>query len=72
MPDILTYTIIGIGLFGEFFEGFEEQNALLTVLSLMVQKFNYHPAAQITRLLRRTWFEVGDDETPVTDIAGSI
>lgn len=52
----------GIGLFGEFFEGFEEQNALLSVLSLMTQTFNYHPAAQIAKLLRRTWFETSDDE----------
>lgn len=55
--------MIGIGLFGEFFEGFEEQSALLSVLSLMTQTFNYHPATQIAQQLRYAWFEASDDET---------
>lgn len=60
--------VAGISLFGEYFEDLAEQSALMSVLSLMIQRYNYFPATQIAKSLRQTWFSSDNDETsPVSN-----
>lgn len=61
-------TVIGISLFGEYFEDLAEQSALMSVLSLMIQRYNYFPAHQIAKSLRQTWFSSdNDDASPLSN-----
>ncbi|KAK5102257.1 hypothetical protein LTR70_010448 [Exophiala xenobiotica] len=54
-PPGLVNASLGIALFGEYFEDPVERNALLGVLSLMIQRYNYYPTAQIANSLRQAW-----------------
>lgn len=54
-PPGLVNAALGIGLFGEYFEESLERNALLGVLSIMVQRYNYYPSARINSLLCQSW-----------------
>lgn len=51
-PPSLVSAALGIGLFGEHFEKKMERNALLDVLSLMLQRYNHYLNVRIDSLLR--------------------
>lgn len=63
---LLTHT--GIGLFGEYFDDPAERNALLGVLSFMIQRYNYYPTTQIASLLQQSWLADDNEKAPINEM----
>lgn len=68
MVSLLTPSV-GIALFGEYFEDPKERNALLGVLSLMIQRYNYYPTAQIANSLSQSWLAEDIEDASAASIS---
>lgn len=70
-PPGLVNAALAIGLFGEYFEEALERNALLGVLSLMIQRYNYYPSVRIGSLLQQSWLADDSERLHSTPFVGS-